>query len=276
MRATRDRFPPAPPSALAEQPPAPPPSAAVLGIPLAITDYAQVIEWIDATIAAGSRGSISAAAVHLVMRAQDEPAVMEAVLGLSLVVPDGQPLVWALHALGHQRATRVYGPDLMALYCQHAAHTGVPIYLYGGRSEDALVELTLALRTRFPGLAVVGGHAPPFRELSAEEDEQEALAIERSGAQVVWVGIGQPRQELWVARMRERLDTPVLIAVGAAFDFHAGLLPQAPAWMGSHGLEWSYRLAREPRRLWRRYARYNPRFVIAFARQYAAVRRRGR
>jgi N-acetylglucosaminyldiphosphoundecaprenol N-acetyl-beta-D-mannosaminyltransferase len=232
-----------------------------------------VIEWIDATIASGSRGSLSAAAVHLVMRAQEEPEVMAAVLGLSVVVPDGQPLVWALRALGHAQATRVYGPDLMAAYCEHAAATGTPAFLYGGRSEDALVELTTALRMRYPGLAIVGGYTPPHRELTAAEDEAVAVRIERSGAQVVWVGIGQPRQELWIARMRERLSAPMLIAVGAAFDFHAGLVPQAPAWMGSHGLEWSYRLAREPRRLWRRYARYNPRFVAAFARQYAAARR---
>ncbi len=232
-----------------------------------------MIAWIDATIASGSRGSLSAAAVHLVMRAQEEPEVMAAVLGLSVVVPDGQPLVWALRALGHAGATRVYGPDLMAAYCEHAAHTQTPAFLYGGRNEDALVELSVALRRRFPGLAIAGGYAPPFRELSAEEDEAVAVRIERSGAQVVWVGIGQPRQELWIARMRERLSAPVLLAVGAAFDFHAGLLPQAPAWMGRHGLEWSYRLAREPRRLWRRYARYNPRFVAAFARQYAAARR---
>ena len=232
-----------------------------------------MIEWIDATIASGSRGSLSAAAVHLVMRAQEEPEVMAAVLGLSVVVPDGQPLVWALRALGHAQATRVYGPDLMAAYCEHAAATGTPAFLYGGRSEDALVELTTALRMRYPGLAIVGGYTPPHRELTAAEDEAVAVRIERSGAQVVWVGIGQPRQELWIARMRERLSAPMLIAVGAAFDFHAGLVPQAPAWMGSHGLEWSYRLAREPRRLWRRYARYNPRFVAAFARQYAAARR---
>ncbi|HXR13461.1 MAG TPA: WecB/TagA/CpsF family glycosyltransferase [Solirubrobacteraceae bacterium] len=261
-------YPPAPLSKLAEQPPAPPPSAAILGVPLAITDYAQVIDWIDATIASGSRGSLSAAAVHLVMRAQEDPAVMAAVLGLSVVVPDGQPLVWALRALGHAGATRVYGPDLMAAYCEHAARSGTPAFLYGGRNEDVLVELSVALRTRFPGLRVTGGYAPPFRELSEEEDEEIALRIERSGAEVVWVGIGQPRQELWIARMRERLSAPVLIAVGAAFDFHAGLVPQAPAWMGRHGLEWSYRLAREPRRLWRRYARYNPRFLAAFARQY--------
>ena len=237
-----------------------------------MTDYAAVIEWIDAMIAADSRGSLSAAAVHLVMRAQEDDAVREAVLATTLVVPDGQPLVWALRALGHAGATRVYGPDLMASYCQHAARTGTPAYLYGGRNDAALVELAVRLRTRYPGLEIVGAHASPFRELSAEEDEADAVRIDASGAAVVWVGTGQPRQEQWMARMRARLAAPMLIGVGAAFDFHAGLVPQAPAWMGSHGLEWSYRLAREPRRLWRRYARYNPRFVVAFARQYAAER----
>jgi N-acetylglucosaminyldiphosphoundecaprenol N-acetyl-beta-D-mannosaminyltransferase len=223
-----------------------------------------------------SRGSLSAAAVHLVMRAQEDPEVRRAVLDTTVVVPDGQPLVWALHALGHRTATRVYGPDLMARYCEHAARTGTPAFLLGGRNEGALVKLALNLRTRFPGLELVGAHAPPFREASAREDEQIAALIDASGAHVVWVGTGQPRQELWMARMRPRLRAPMLIAVGAAFDFHAGLVRQAPPWMGRHGLEWTYRLAREPRRLWRRYARYNPRFVAAFARQYAAERQRSR
>ena len=231
-----------------------------------------MIDWIDAMIASGSPGSLSAAAVHLVMLAQEDPEVRRAVLAATLVVPDGQPLVWALHALGHAGATRVYGPDLMARYCEHAARTGTPAFLYGGRSEAVLVELTVRLRTRFPGLEIVGGHSPPFREPSAQEDEEIAARIDASGAAVVWVGIGQPRQEQWKAWMRPRLAAPMLIAVGAAFDFHAGLVPQAPDWMGRHGLEWTYRLAREPRRLWRRYARYNPRFVAAFARQYAAQR----
>ena len=234
-----------------------------------------MIGWIDATIAAGARASLTPATVHLVMRAQEDETVRRAVLHTTLAVPDGQPLVWALHALGHRGATRVYGPDLMAAFCEHAAARGIPAYLYGGRSEEALVELTVSLRTRFRGLQIAGGHAPPFGETSAEEDERAAQRIERSGAQVVWIGIGQPRQEVWMARMRERLSAPMLIAVGAAFDFHAGLVPQAPAWMGRHGLEWSYRLAREPRRLWRRYLRYNPRFVAAFARQYVAARRAG-
>jgi N-acetylglucosaminyldiphosphoundecaprenol N-acetyl-beta-D-mannosaminyltransferase len=247
----------------------------VLGIPLAITDHAHVAAWMEAMIASRTRGSVSAAAVHLVMRAQEDPAVMAAVLDATLVVPDGQPLVWALHALGHGAATRVYGPDLMAICCERAARSGTPMFLYGGRNAEALVELTVALRTRFPGIAIAGGFSPPHRELADGEEDAVVERIESSGAQLVWVGIGQPRQEQWMARMRPRLSTPMLAAVGAAFDFHAGLVAQAPAWMGRSGLEWSYRLAREPRRLWRRYARYNPRFVAAFARQYGAERLRG-
>ena len=181
-------------------------------------------------IASDSRGSLSAAAVHLVMLAQEDAKVRAAVLAASLVVPDGQPLVWALRALGHRSASRVYGPELMARYCEHAARTGTPAFLYGGRSEAVLVELTVRLRTRFPGLEIVGGHSPPFREPSAQEDEEIAARIDASGAAVVWVGIGQPRQEQWMARMRPRLAAPMLIAVGAAFDFRAGLVPQAPDW----------------------------------------------
>jgi N-acetylglucosaminyldiphosphoundecaprenol N-acetyl-beta-D-mannosaminyltransferase len=129
--------------------------------------------------------------------------------------------------------------------------------------------LARCLTERFPGLPIAGASAQPFRPLTADEEQEAVDAINQSGASVVWVGTGQPRQELWMARMRERLDPPMLVGVGAAFDFHAGLVPQAPPWMGRHGLEWTYRLAREPRRLWRRYARYNPLFVGAFARQYA-------
>jgi N-acetylglucosaminyldiphosphoundecaprenol N-acetyl-beta-D-mannosaminyltransferase len=197
------------------------------------------------------------------------------VLGATLAVPDGQPLVWALHALGHARATRIYGPDLMACFCARAARTGTSMYLYGGRTTEALELLERRLRERFPGVRIVGGFSPPFRELSAEEEERVIAAIDSSGAAVVWVGTGQPKQEKWMLRMRPRLDAPLLVGVGAAFDFHAGLVPQAPGWMQRSGLEWTYRLSREPRRLWRRYARYNPRFVIGFARQYAHHRREG-
>lgn len=121
---------------------------------------------------------------------------------------------------------------------------------------------------------IAGGWSPPFRELTPEEERRVIAEIDGCGAQVVWVGIGQPKQEQWMQRMRPHLRAPLLVGVGAAFDFHAGLVPQAPPWMQRHGLEWAYRLAREPRRLWPRYARYNPRFVVGFARQYLRERRR--
>jgi N-acetylglucosaminyldiphosphoundecaprenol N-acetyl-beta-D-mannosaminyltransferase len=253
-----------------------PKTAEILEIPLAVSDYVEVMDWMDALIAGDGRGYLTAAAVNLVMSAHEDPAVHAAVLGATLAVPDGQPLVWALHALGHARATRVYGPELMALYCARAAAAGAggtPIYLYGGRDQSALTLLERRLRERFPGLRIVGGHSPPFRTLTPAEEDQVIAEIDGSGAAVVWVGIGQPKQELWMARMRPRLSAPLLVGVGAAFDFHAGLVPQAPPWMQRNGLEWTYRLYREPRRLWRRYARYNPQFVAGFARQYLRERR---
>jgi N-acetylglucosaminyldiphosphoundecaprenol N-acetyl-beta-D-mannosaminyltransferase len=240
----------------------------VLGIPLAVSDYEHVIEWMLALIAARARGYITAAAVNLVMSAREDPLVLEAVLGATLAVPDGQPLVGALRALGHARATRVYGPDLMARFCARAAAERIPIFLYGGRSPEALELLQRRLLERFPGLPIAGGHSPPFRELTAAEEESVAHQINSSRAAVVWVGTGQPKQERWMARMRPLLEPPLLVGVGAAFDFHAGLVAQAPRWMQKAGLEWAFRLSREPRRLWRRYARYNPAFIAAFAHQY--------
>ena len=205
----------------------------------------------QALIAADGRGYVTAAAVNLVMSAREDPQTLAAVLGATLAVPDGQPLVWALRALGHAGATRVYGPDLMAHFCARAARTGTPIYLYGGRTPEALALLEARLLERFPGLRIAGGFSPPFRELSAEEERDVVAAIDASGAQVVWVGTGQPKQEKWMLAMRPRLSAPLLVGVGAAFDFHAGLVSQAPAWMQRNGLEWLYRLSREPRRPWR-------------------------
>jgi N-acetylglucosaminyldiphosphoundecaprenol N-acetyl-beta-D-mannosaminyltransferase len=236
-----------------------------------------VIDWMQEMIVSGGRGYVTAAAVNLVMSAHEDPEALAAVLGATLAVPDGQPLVWALRALGHGQATRIYGPDLMVRFCARAALSGTPIFLYGGRTPEALERLEQGLRRRFPGLQIAGGHSPPFRDLTAEEEERTIAEINASGAAVVWVGTGQPKQEKWMLKMRPRLSAPLLVGVGAAFDFHAGLVPQAPRWMQRSGLEWVYRLAREPRRLWRRYARYNPRFLAGFLRQYLhhRARRRG-
>jgi N-acetylglucosaminyldiphosphoundecaprenol N-acetyl-beta-D-mannosaminyltransferase len=246
----------------------------LLGIPLALIDYDQTMDWIDAMVAERRHGYVCVAAVHTVMVCHEDPDLREAVLSSSLTVPDGQPLVWAMNMLGHELSSRVYGPELMARCCERAARTGTRMFLYGGRNQGALVQLALNLRQRYPGIKIVGGYAPPFRELSDDERVAVAEEINRSGADVVWVGIGVPKQEKWMAQMRDSLDAAVLIGVGAAFDFHAGLVPQAPNHLQAVGLEWAYRLAHEPRRLWRRYARYNPRFVTGFLRQYLRHRLR--
>ncbi len=244
----------------------------MLGTRLAVSDYGEVVDWMEAMVTAGARGYVTAAAVNLVMSAREDPETDAAVQGATLAVPDGQPLVWALRALGHGDATRVYGPDLMLAFCARAEQRGIPIYLYGGRTPEALALLEGRLRERFPGLRIAGGCSPPFRDLDEDEERGIAARIDASGAAVVWVGTGQPKQEKWMLRMRPLLSAPLLVGVGAAFDFHAGLVSQAPAWMQRAGLEWLYRLSREPRRLWRRYLRYNPRFLVGFARQYASGR----
>jgi N-acetylglucosaminyldiphosphoundecaprenol N-acetyl-beta-D-mannosaminyltransferase len=245
--------------------------AEVVGMPLAVTDYVGAMDWMDEVVRHRQRACVTAAAVHLVMVAREDPETARAV-ERALAVPDGVPLVWALRALGHRNATRVYGPDLMASYCERSARTGTRMFLYGGRSDEALEQLTSALLERYPGLNIVGGWSPPFRPLTEPERDDVARRIDESGADVVWVGTGQPKQEKWMAEMRDRLQAPILAGVGAAFDFHAGIVSQAPPWMQRNGLEWAYRLSREPRRLFYRYAKYNPLFVAAFARQYLAAR----
>jgi N-acetylglucosaminyldiphosphoundecaprenol N-acetyl-beta-D-mannosaminyltransferase len=255
-------------------PAVPPPTVSVLGVPLALTDYERTMDWMDATIAQRGKGYICVAATHTVVATQDDPELKAAVMGASLVVPDGQPVVWAMNALGHDLSSRVYGPDLMAKSCERSALTGARMFLYGGRNQGALVQLALNLRRRFAGLQIVGGYSPPFRALSEEEIDAVVAEINHARPDVVWVGIGVPKQEKWMAALRDRIDAPVLVGVGAAFDFHAGLVPQAPSWMQSAGLEWLYRLGQEPRRLWKRYLTNNPRFVLGFARQYVQHRRR--
>ena len=256
--------------------PAAPSTEEVLGVPLALIDYDRTLDWVDDAVAAGHRGYICVAATHTVMAAREDAGLRAAVLEADFTVPDGQPLVWALNLLGHRLGDRVYGPELMDRACARAARSGRRFYLYGGRDRAAADRLADALRLRHPGLRIVGAYPPPFRELTPPEEDAVVEDIHRSGAEVVWVGIGVPKQEKWMARMRPRLDAAVLIGVGAAFDFHAGLVPQAPLRMQKLGLEWLFRLVHEPRRLWRRYLRYNPRFVAAFGRQLARHRlRRG-
>jgi len=247
----------------------------ILGIPIAMIDYAHAMEAMDAMIDRRERGYVCAVAVHAVMVAQTDPEMRAALRGSSLIVPDGMPLVWAANLLGEDLPNRVYGPELMRRYNDRCAERGHRVWLYGGRDQGSLVQLALSLRRKHPGIKIVGGYSPPFRPL--REDEEEMIVEQVNGARpdILWVGIGVPKQEKWMAQMRDRLDVPVMCGVGAAFDFHAGRISQAPRWMQERGLEWTYRIAQEPRRLLPRYLYFNPRFLAAFARQFLRERRMG-
>ena len=249
------------------------PTRQILGVDIALTDYAGELAAIDELIASGGRGYFCHAAVGSVMNARRDAEVLAALNEATMTVPDGKPVVWALRSLGAEIEQRVYGPDLMLKACERSLGTEASHFLYGGRDEAATRALEKSLTQRFPGLRIAGSWTPPFRELTDAEGREVAQRIDGSGADIVWVGIGSPRQELWMQRMRPALQAPVLVGVGAAFDFHAGLVSQAPKWMGDHGLEWLYRLSREPRRLAPRYLRDNPGFIAAFARQWARERR---
>jgi len=246
----------------------------LLGIPVAMTDYAETMDVMDGLITRDERGWVCAVAVHAVTVAQNDPEMRHALVNSTLTVPDGMPLVWAANMLGEELENRVYGPELMSRYSDRCAESGHRVWLYGGRDQGSLVQLALSMRRKHPGIKIVGGYSPPFRELSEEEEEALAAQINAHKPDVLWVGIGVPKQEKWMARMRERLDVPVMCAVGAAFDFHAGRISQAPGWMQDRGLEWTYRIAQEPRRLLPRYLYYNPRFLAAFSRQLLRERRK--
>ncbi|MGE4441329.1 MAG: WecB/TagA/CpsF family glycosyltransferase [Desulfomicrobium sp.] len=204
--------------------------------------------------------TVCLANVHVVMEGCDDHAYQAAVNGADLVAPDGMPLVWILRRLGHYLKDRVYGPTLMLRVLEAAAGQGIPVGYYGA-SPDVLDALIANMRQKFPGLCVAYSCSPPFREQTVDEDNAVVRDINSSGTRILFVGLGCPKQERWMHEHRGRVRT-VMLGVGAAFDFHAGAIPQAPSWMQSRGLEWLFRLCVEPRRLWKRYLLHNPRFVI--------------
>jgi N-acetylglucosaminyldiphosphoundecaprenol N-acetyl-beta-D-mannosaminyltransferase len=246
-------------------------SRRLLGVRVDVVDYLEAAEAIFAMADAGG-GMTCVANVHTVMEAWDDANFWALVNDAELVTPDGVPLVWSLRALGARDATRVYGPTLTPVVCAEAARRGIPVGFYGGRPPvmDALAQ---RLAERFPGLRIAFAHCPPYSEAGIQVDEGIASAIEDSGARVLFVGLGCPKQERWMAAYRDHLPC-ALVGVGAAFDFIAGVKPQAPAWLQRAGLEWLFRLACEPRRLWRRYAIHNPRFAARMALQIARERAR--
>ncbi|MCP4246096.1 MAG: WecB/TagA/CpsF family glycosyltransferase, partial [bacterium] len=242
------------------------PRVDVLGVGISAinlqTAVAELTRWVEGR----EQHYVCVTGVHGVMESQADPALLRIHNRSGLTTPDGMPMVWAGKRAGAKDMSRVYGPDLMLEICALSPAKGWTHYFYGGK-EGVPELLARRLQERLPGLSVVGTHSPPFRPLTDEESDERARAINDSGADFVWVGLSTPKQERWMDANIAKLEAPAILGVGAAFDIHAGLLPQAPAWMQRRGLEWLYRLLKEPRRLWKRYLGNNPRFVVKMLRR---------
>jgi N-acetylglucosaminyldiphosphoundecaprenol N-acetyl-beta-D-mannosaminyltransferase len=246
----------------------------VLGVGVSAVDLGQAVETILGWIAGREAHYVCVTPAHAVMDCYHDPRLLPIFNGSGLTVPDGMSLVWLLRLKGHRHVGRVYGPDLMLAACQASVPLGHRHFLYGG-APGVAEELAARLQGQVPGLRVAGVYAPPFRELSLEEERQAVSRIDESRADIVWVGLSTPKQERWMAAHLGRIDAPVMIGVGAAFDFLSGSKPQAPRWMQRSGLEWLFRLLSEPRRLWPRYRQY-PKFVALVLREMVSPDKPGR
>jgi N-acetylglucosaminyldiphosphoundecaprenol N-acetyl-beta-D-mannosaminyltransferase len=224
----------------------------------------QIIGWAEQQ----ESRSVCVANVHTVMEAYDRREFQNVINGADLVTPDGMPLVWSLKLEGVKNASRVYGPDLTPSILKAAEERAVPVGFYGG-SSFVLDRLLERVRNEYPRLPIVFAQSPPYRALTLQEDREVVKAIRRSGARVLFIGLGCPKQERWMAEHRGQVNA-VMVGVGAAFDFLAGSKRQSPRWMQAVGLEWLFRFATEPRRLWKRYMKHNPRFVVLMAAQLSA------
>lgn len=242
----------------------------VLALDVDVVDYDQAVEFILDPEPRDRGEYVCVANVHMVMEAYDAPEFAAIVGGAALVVPDGMPLVWWLRARGHRRATRVRGPTLVQHLAARAARDSIPIALYGG-APDALRDLDAELKRRFPGLEIAAAISPPFRPLDETERQGFEQTLRESGARLVLVGLGCPKQERWMGRNAVHIPA-VSVGVGAAFDMISGRMLEAPAWMQRAGLEWLFRFMQEPRRLWRRYLILNARFaLLTLGRAFASL-----
>ena len=233
----------------------------VLGVAISAINRPMALATIERWISARTRNYVTVTGVHGVMESQHDPELMRIHNDAGMVTPDGMPMVWISRLRGFKQVRRVYGPDLMLDVCQRSVQTGWKHFFYGG-AEGVANLLAQKLQKRFPGLRVAGTFCPPFRPMTDQEDAELVDRINAARADIVWVGLSTPKQEYWMARHVGRLEAPVLIGVGAAFDFNAGIKAQAPRWMQRIGLEWFFRLVSEPRRLWRRYLFNNTGFVL--------------
>ncbi|MCE0763097.1 WecB/TagA/CpsF family glycosyltransferase [Pseudonocardia kujensis] len=238
-----------------------PPRVDVLGVGISCLTVDAAVDEVTGWVDHGEHRYVCVTGVHGVMECQRDPELLRIHNRSGLTTPDGMPMVWSARWAGRHEVGRVYGPDLMLAMLARAAERGWSSFFYGGGPSiaDLLVE---RLAGRIPGLKVAGTLTPPFRPLTPQEDADVVQTMNDSNAQLVWVGLSTPKQERWMAEHVGRLNANALLGVGAAFDLHAGTVAQAPLWMQHSGLEWAYRLRREPRRLWRRYLTNNPAFVL--------------
>jgi N-acetylglucosaminyldiphosphoundecaprenol N-acetyl-beta-D-mannosaminyltransferase len=232
----------------------------ILETKLSLTSYLDAVQHALMWSSTSESRYICIANVHMLMEAYDSPQYSQVINSADLVTPDGMPLVWMLRLKGHPDQQRVYGPTLMLHVLEAAERENIKVGFYGS-SPEVLQSLIARMQDRFPNLKIAYSVSPPFHEISQEEDAAIVKQINASSTRILFVGLGCPKQEKWMAEHRGKIDI-VMLGVGAAFDFHAGAKSQAPSWMQKTGLEWFYRLATEPRRLWRRYLYHNPRFVF--------------
>jgi len=244
----------------------------VLGVGISTINMTSAQEQIAQWVRSGDRQYVCVCTVATVMECRRAEDLRQVVNAAGMRTPDGMPLVWLAHLRGHREVTRVYGPDLMLAVMAESAARGYRHYLYGG-GPGVPERLAQVMEGRYPGVNFAGLQSPPFASLEELCTPRAAAAINERNPDIVWVGIGNPKQERWMARMRPLLEAPVLIGVGAAFDFHSGIKAQAPRWMQRGGLEWLFRLAHEPRRLWRRYLLDNPWFVYEAVLQVVGLKR---
>jgi N-acetylglucosaminyldiphosphoundecaprenol N-acetyl-beta-D-mannosaminyltransferase len=246
--------------------------ANVLGVGISAVDIGRAVDRIDCALAAGERGYVCVTGVHGVMEAQNDPELKNILNQSLLTVPDGMPTVWMGKLQGFTGMQRVFGPDLMSEICARSVQKSYTHFLYGG-APGVAQQLKCALLARFPGINVVGLYTPPFRPLSELEFGELKNMVAKLEPDLFWVGLSTPKQEHFMAANIQRLSTKVMIGVGAAFDIHTGRLQDAPDWVKTLGLQWVHRLGQEPRRLWKRYLKNNPKFVCMSALQLAAGRR---
>ncbi len=238
----------------------------VLGVRITAGDIPRAVERIAGWIRDDARTYVCVTSVHGIVESLDDASLREIHNRAGMCTTDGMPLVWSARHAGYDDADRVYGPDLTLAIAERAATDGWKSFFYGA-ADGVAAELGEELARRYPGFQSVGAFSPPFRALEPAEEEDIVSMINDSGADIVWVGLSTPKQERWMDAFRDRLDAPVLIGVGAAFDFHTGRTTQAPYWIQRSGFEWLFRLVTEPKRLWRRYLLQYPKFVTGIARK---------